>query len=199
MLETFPLDIAVFNAIHGLAGIAPLSDALGIFLASYLPYILVLAVLVFVFQRPTAKEKMGTFLTLLLAVLVSRFILADIVQFLYPIARPFVTLGFTPLISASGASFPSGHASFFFALSFALFIFDRRWGYWFLTLSFLIGLARIFVGVHYPTDILGGIIVGLISYFIVKKLIRPERFCADSAPVAPIEPIGEATTPSENA
>ncbi len=192
MLETFPLDITVFKAIHGLAGIAPLSDALGIFLAAYLPYVLVLAALVFVFGRSTAKEKVGVFLTLLLAVLLSRFILTDIIQFFYPIARPFAALSFTPLIGASGASFPSGHTAFFFALSFALLIFDRRWGFWFLALSLLVGLSRVFVGVHYPMDILGGIAVGFIAYLVVKKLVQAERFFAVSVPVVPIEPIGES-------
>jgi undecaprenyl-diphosphatase len=197
MFTTFPLDIAVFNAIHGLAGLTPLLDALGIFLALYLPYLLGLAALAFVFKQKTAKEKWGVFLALAFAVLVSRGILTEAVHFLYPIARPFAALGFTPLIGESGASFPSGHAAFFFALSFMLFAFDRKWGAWFLTLAFINGLARIFVGVHYPMDILGGIVVGFISYLIVQYLLKPGRFRAAAVPQAVQDASGENAAPGQ--
>ncbi len=177
MIDTFPLDIAVFKAIHGLAGLAPLLDALGVFLALYLPYLLGLALLVFVFKQKTTKQKLGAFLSLALAVVVSRGILTEIIRFVYPITRPFAALNFAPLISESGASFPSGHTAFFFAVAFTLFFaFDKSWGGWFLVLSTLIGVARIFVGVHYPMDILGGIVIGFISYLIVKALVKPGRF-----------------------
>ena len=199
MFENFPLNISLFNAVHGLAGVTPLLDAAGIFCALYLPYILVLALLFFVFKQRTTKERMGVFLTLLLAVIVSRGVLVEIIQFLWPVARPFAALGFTPLIGESGASFPSGHASFFFALSFMLLAFDRKWAYWFVGLSLLNGLSRVFVGVHYPSDILGGIAVGFISYLIVKNLIRPERFNAASVPTAPLISIGEEAPQNENA
>ncbi len=182
MLNPFPLDTAVFQAIHGLAGTVPLLDAAGIFFALYLPYLLGLAILFFIFKQKTTKEKWGVFFTLALVALLSRGIIDTLIHFFYPVVRPFVALGFTPLISESGASFPSGHASFFFAISFMLFTFDRKWGTWFLILAFINGLARVFVGVHYPMDILGGLVVGFISYLLVKYLLKPERFRA--APVS---------------
>ncbi|MCL4404284.1 phosphatase PAP2 family protein [Patescibacteria group bacterium] len=199
MLENFPLNLSLFNAVHGLAGVTPLLDAAGIFCALYLPYVLVLALVFFVFKQGTTKERMGVFLTLVLAAIISRGIFVEFVHFAWPVARPFAALGFTPLIGESGASFPSGHASLFFALSFMLLAFDRKWAYWFIGLSLLNGLARIFVGVHYPLDILGGIAVGFVSYLIVKKLVRPDRFRAASVPATPTALIGEETDQNENA
>ncbi len=199
MLDTFPLDVAVFKAIHGLSGVAPLLDALGVFLALYLPYLLGLALLVFIFKQKTAKRKFGVFLILALAALISRGIITEAVRFLYPIARPFVTLGFTPLIGESGASFPSGHVTFFFAIAFTLFFaLDRKWGTWFLVLSTLVGVARIFVGVHYPMDILGGIVIGFVSYLIAVALVKPEKFSAVPAPQPP-EIKSAEPAPSEDA
>lgn len=195
MIDSSSLNIALFNAIHGLAGHAPLLDAAGIFFALYLPYVLGLAALVFIFQQPAARGKMGVFLALVLGIIISRGIFVEAIHFIWPVARPFAAMGFTPLIGESGAAFPSGHASLLFALSFVLLAFDRKWGYWFLGLSFLNGVARIFVGVHYPLDILGGIVVGLVSYIIVKFLIHPERLKHASANPPVSAPAGEETAP----
>jgi undecaprenyl-diphosphatase len=73
--------------------------------------------------------------------------------------------------SASG-SFPSGHIAFLFALAIAVYFFNKKWGLVFFILSLLVGLARIFVGIHYPLDILGGIVIGIVSAIVVRALIR---------------------------
>ncbi|MBI5732405.1 phosphatase PAP2 family protein, partial [Candidatus Jorgensenbacteria bacterium] len=58
-----------------------------------------------------------------------------------------------------------------FALAFIVFCLNRRWGVWFMSGALLNGLARVFVGVHWPSDIAGGIIVGLLSAFVITKLV----------------------------
>jgi len=59
-------------------------------------------------------------------------------------------------------SFPSGHMTFLFALGMAIYFHNKKAGYLLFAGGFLIGLARIFVGVHYPLDIFGGIILGIL-------------------------------------
>ncbi|MEK7114763.1 MAG: phosphatase PAP2 family protein, partial [Patescibacteria group bacterium] len=81
-------------------------------------------------------------------------------------------LVFKPLIDLEFSnSFPSGHASVFFALAMAVFLFNRRWSYYFFVGAVLNGLARVYVGVHWPTDILGGMVVGILSALIVWKVL----------------------------
>ncbi len=155
-----------------MAGWSVLTDALGIFLAKYLAYILGFAALVFVVNQKSWREKLKVFIHLALAALISRGILTEIIRYLYDRPRPFTAFGFSPLVSESGSSFPSGHAAFFFALGFIILSINRKWGYWFLSLAFLNGLARVFVGVHYPSDILGGIATGLIAWGIIHLLFN---------------------------
>jgi len=69
------------------------------------------------------------------------------------------------------ASFPSGHAAFFFALSAGVYSFNKKAGIWFFVVSALIGLARVFAGVHYFSDIVGGLAVGLFSFWVISFLI----------------------------
>lgn len=62
----------------------------------------------------------------------------------------------------SGFSFPSGHSCSSFAAAVVLFAFHRRWGAAALTLAVLIAFSRLFLFVHYPTDVLAGAALGVL-------------------------------------
>lgn len=78
-------------------------------------------------------------------------------------ARPFeayeslVPLGTPP----TDRSFPSGHTLNGFAAAVTIFLANRRWGVPALTLASLIAFSRMYNLVHYPTDIMGGLVVGV--------------------------------------
>jgi len=67
-------------------------------------------------------------------------------------------------------SFPSGHTSSSFAAGVVLYLMlPKKYGVPAMVLAFLIGISRLYVGVHYPTDVLGGIVMGtLIAVGVVK-------------------------------
>ena len=60
-----------------------------------------------------------------------------------------------------GWSFPSGHTASAFAAAFALWLQNRRLGVPALVLAGFIGFTRMYLYVHFPTDILGGVALGL--------------------------------------
>ena len=70
-------------------------------------------------------------------------------------------------------SFPSDHASAAFGIAFAVFFFDRLVGSLFLLAAAAISAGRVFVGLHYPGDILAGCAVGFASAVVVVRLARP--------------------------
>lgn len=116
-------------------------------------------------------------ITSLLALVVSLFINNIILKNVVGRIRPYEMIeGLVPLIEKPGDfSFPSGHTGSSFA---SAWVFHRRlkgWiGYTALVLAGLIGLSRLYLGVHYPTDVLfgvmSGILCGCIADFIVRKL-----------------------------
>ena len=97
-----------------------------------------------------------------LVVLAAAFILGLIAAALHPEQRPFTAHpNVHELIKHSpGQSFPSDHATAAFAIALAvLFFYSRRWGIALLALALLIAFARVYVGVHYPGDVLGSLVV----------------------------------------
>ncbi len=82
----------------------------------------------------------------------------------------------------SDFSFPSGHTAASFEAATVLMIRDRRFGIPALVLAVIIAFSRMYLYVHYPTDILGGIAVGVLcgvlGYFAVKYLWN--RFAPES-------------------
>lgn len=68
-------------------------------------------------------------------------------------------------------SFPSGHTTASFCIAVIFFLNYINIGIGFLILAFLIAISRIYLAVHYPTDVLAGIIIGTITSLIVHYKI----------------------------
>lgn len=66
-----------------------------------------------------------------------------------------------------GTSFPSGHAFSSFNCAVIIFCFNKKSGVAALVLAFLIAFSRIFLCVHYPTDVLAGSVIGVIFAVII--------------------------------
>jgi len=171
------IDQIIFRLINGLAGKWWPFDWLGIFFAEYLGYFIVLiAIFIFIKER-NWRQRIYFFALAGLSVILARGLITEIIRFFYERPRPFLTLQIQPLIEHNlTSSFPSGNAAAFFALGLAIFYFNRKWGWRCLILALLIGATRIFTGVHWPSDILAGAIIGLVSAFLVKKFLpQPEK------------------------
>jgi undecaprenyl-diphosphatase len=88
--------------------------------------------------------------------------------------RPcFVVPGVTALIAQShSASFPSSHAANSFGVAMVLALQFRRWAPLALGIALLSGLSRVYVGVHYPSDMLAGAALGCGAGAIAWALAR---------------------------
>lgn len=69
-------------------------------------------------------------------------------------------------------SFPSGHTSSAFAAAFAAMFYNRKWGSLVMVLAFLMGFSRIYVEVHYPSDVIAGFFVGIVYALIAAVAVK---------------------------
>lgn len=168
------LDLSIFQALNGLANYSPFFDVIAIFFAKYLGYILI-GVLLFWLSRDIAKNGKPIFLALCTA-FITRFVIVEIIRSLWFRSRPFVDMTAHLLLknyNPTESSFPSGHASFYFALSTVIYCYHRKLGIWLYGASIVMGISRIVVGVHWPSDILAGAVLGIglgyISFRCYKK------------------------------
>lgn len=167
------LDTTLFHLVNNLAGRFGGLDALGIFAAVFLLPLLAFLLIPAAFTIKRFKEEhwyempVKAMLAAVLAYGV-RWVIGTVVGR----PRPFAALSevhqLVPMDHLYN-SFPSGHASLAFALAFVVWRQDRDWGMAFLILAALVALGRVFVGVHYPLDILGGAVVGWAAAWVVQK------------------------------
>ena len=138
----------------------------------------ILLSLILLIRPKTRRCGLAMLAALLLGVLVGNLALKNI------IARPRPFAAYTDIvplvIPMDPYSFPSGHTLSSFCAATACFAYHRKAGAACSILALLIGLSRLYIGVHYPTDVLGGmvlgIILGLISACIVDKICDSVRF-----------------------
>jgi undecaprenyl-diphosphatase len=85
-------------------------------------------------------------------------------------ARPFVTHPHAHLLisHARDPGFPSDHATGAFAMAMALWFYDRAIGALAFVLALIVAFARVYVGVHYPSDVVGGALIGMAVALILQ-------------------------------
>lgn len=143
-----------------------------IFGAEYVIYLtLILIFIASIPSRGGLKERKSLILFLVSLPIVI-LIIKTIHIFIFE-QRPFIEQDIIPLIShKADASFPSRHTSIMSAIAFSYTFFKSRWSLLLLLLTAWVGISRVYVGVHYPIDILGGLGVGFIAVLIARQIVK---------------------------
>jgi len=150
------------NEIHNpvldkiMVGITTLGDAGAIW---------ILLGIILLFMKKTRKCGILMLISIALGALVGNVILKNV------IARPrpcWVNPDIALLIpNPHDFSFPSGHTLASFEAAIMIFLHNKKWGSLSLVLATLIAFSRMYLFVHFPTDIIGGIILAIIISLIV--------------------------------
>lgn len=74
-------------------------------------------------------------------------------------------------LKETSVSFPSGHTASSFAAAIGIFYIDKKKGVFPLVLAALIGFSRIYIHVHYPSDVFGGVITGVVFGFLACVIV----------------------------
>ncbi|MGL6033223.1 MAG: undecaprenyl-diphosphatase [Kurthia gibsonii] len=163
------MNYELLKAINDLAGKSSVVDAIMIFATNYaVPVFAIVLLMMWFFGKEYMKKTvvysaLSGVLGILINVLISK---------IYFEPRPFVTHDDLNVLvdHARDASFPSDHTTGAIALAFAIALRNKRIGIVMMVFALITGFSRMYVGNHYPSDVVVGIVIGLLVAYTVNKL-----------------------------
>ena len=165
---------SLFNFLYSLAHKSDLFDSIISFLASDYALIISSVLLVYLFEH---KDKLKGVSDLIVVIITAGATGSSTtyLKLFFHTLRPFeVFPSVVTLVAQNGFAFPSGHTAFFMAIATSLWFCHKRLSVFFGISAVVIGTSRVIAGIHWPIDILGGLvfgfIVGVTVYFVINKL-----------------------------
>jgi undecaprenyl-diphosphatase len=163
-------DAQIFSAIKSIQN--PVLDVIMLSITNIATlYIGVPIVLALAYLSKNRKLLADLFVALLIGIALTLLLKMAIAR---PRPEDIMNVGFWA--SATFSSFPSDHASTAFVMFGIIGHHLKKWRLWFFLLAVLVAVSRIYLGVHFPTDVLAGAFLGiLVSQFVIKYRLG-ERF-----------------------
>ncbi|MFB0828152.1 undecaprenyl-diphosphatase [Brevibacillus laterosporus] len=175
------LNIDVFRAINDVGKQYAVLNPGVVFIAEYMVYFLGLGLLVYWFTR-NHRNRMMVIQAMITFIIAE--ILGKLAGLFYSHYQPFAVLqDVNQLVEhAIDNSFPSDHSILFFSICASFWLMRKKEGWLWLVLAVFVGLSRVWVGVHYPVDVITGALLGIVSalfvYWAVPRLALIQRLLA---------------------
>ena len=167
------IDQNIFLFINSFVGKSEIIDSTAKLLVNeyFLPTILSIILFSFWFYwREDKDTKQRSVLLSVLSVTLGSMVLVSLINFFIQRPRPFDVLDVNLLFyKPTDPSFPSNATVVIFALALSIFSADKKIGLVALILASIYGFLRVFVGVHFPFDVLVGAFIGIASVVVLKK------------------------------
>jgi undecaprenyl-diphosphatase len=174
------MNLEVFRLINNMANHEAVLDKIMIFFSKDVPYFFMAAIAVAFIWGIASKNSVyrkAAFSTFLITVI--NLVVCFIIGSIYYVDRPFVHNKVNLLFPhAADASFPSDHAAGTMSIALGAGELSKPLSIVFVFLSLVVGFSRVYVGHHYPLDVIGGYaVVSAISFvYNAKFRIRIENF-----------------------
>ena len=152
-------------------GASPLLDPFMVVLSlmAYHAAFWVLLALVMVASKGRRRPGLAVLISLSVAYIVVELAIKTLIHR----ERPYVAEGLVPIIVDSASySFPSGHTAYSFAAATVISMCYGKWGVPAFVLASMIGLSRIYLALHWPSDVVAGALIGVAVAIVCVTLLR---------------------------
>ncbi|QNK87144.1 phosphatase PAP2 family protein [Sporosarcina sp. resist] len=168
------IDYQLFELINQFAGQNNTFDQIVLWFSKYGPILFGVVFVWLWFSKSENQNDNREIVLFALTIVIITLGIDKIIEMTYFRPRPYVNHAVTLLVEKSNLdpSFPSNHAAGSFALALALFWKRRTAGSILLISAFFMALSRVFIGVHYPLDLLAGAMVALAVTYVVMSQSR---------------------------
>lgn len=168
------MNVEIFRLINNLAGKNTVLDKIMIFFSKDVPYIFMAVIaLVFILGVIKKNEEYRKVSVNTFVITVINLILSFIIGSIYYVDRPFVHNKVNLLIPhTADASFPSDHATGTMSIALGLGKYNRILGIIMTILSIIVGFSRVYVGNHYPSDVIGAYIIVFITNYLYNLVLK---------------------------
>ncbi|PJI09650.1 MULTISPECIES: phosphatase PAP2 family protein [Clostridium] len=168
------LNLSLFHLINNLAYKNQLLDKLMIFISKYVIYFFMALLLAEFILSILAKNNYMKKITISCAFIIALdMLLVFIIGKIHFVNRPFVFNKVNLLYPHKlTSSFPSDHAIVTLCIALGIFKINKPLGRVLILLSIIVGFSRIYVGHHYPLDVIAGFILAVLSTSFLKLIPR---------------------------
>jgi len=168
------MNMEIFRLINNLANKNAVLDGIMIFFSKYVPYIFMVVIAIVFILGITKKNSdyrkvaVNTFV-----ITVINLVLSFIIGGIYYEDRPFVNNKVNLLFThTKDASFPSDHATGTMSIALGLGKYNKSFSAILTILSVIIGFSRVYVGHHYPMDVIGAYVIVFVTSYIYNLKLR---------------------------
>ncbi|WP_235960237.1 undecaprenyl-diphosphatase [Paenibacillus silvestris] len=164
------MDYQLFQLVNDLGRTITVLNPLMRMFASYAEYVFYMGIVIYWFVRRQINRQMVA--QSLISACVA-FACSGIIGYFFYRDRPFVTHSVLQLIEhPANTSFPSDHATGAFVIAASIWMFRRKEGAVWLALAACIAFSRVWTGIHYPSDVVAGALLGIAAAVAVHRLFR---------------------------
>jgi undecaprenyl-diphosphatase len=164
------LDMSLFALLNAGAGTPMWRIHIAAIISNFLPAVMVLVLAGLALLRPDRQRRVlwAALLSLLLA-----WLSVNLFRYWMPMPRPAaLEMGIQWLAQGQRGSFPSMHAAGSFAVAMSLWLERRdRWALLFVLAACAIAWSRVYLGLHFPTDVLAGAALGALVALVVRLMV----------------------------